>query len=32
MPATLVLGDLENMQFDLHEVVVEVPQANELAS
>ena len=31
-PATWVLGDLETMQFDLHEVVLEAPQINELAS
>jgi len=31
-PATWVLGDLETMQFDLHEVVVDAPQADELAS
>ena len=31
-PATWVLGDLETMQFDLHEVVVVDPQVDELAS
>jgi len=31
-PATWVMGDLETMQFELHDVVLDTPQANELAS